>query len=295
MDKTALIIVAVIAGTLIGLGLTFVFAKLPEKWLQDYDYDPKSPDFRLSKRMKFIPHGIISAVLLAAAYAAAIICDTGFFLDGHNPFRIIAVLLAWPFIIMIAMSDRLNRIIPDEFSIALAVLGLVSTAFDIFCGSAWHYPDSPFYVPLLNHVIAAIVGFGLLWLVGFLTETFLGKEGMGAGDMKLLAACGLLVGCYGLVVVFYVGIVLGGLFAIPLFIRKRIRISKENKTIRASSDPVAARRELARQKAKIHFADNPDYLAFGPFLAISTGIFLSLEPVWHANLVGIFAAMGVYF
>jgi prepilin signal peptidase PulO-like enzyme (type II secretory pathway) len=295
MDKSILIVIAAIAGLVIGYCLTYVFRKLPEKWLQDYDYDPQASDFRLAKRMDPVPHGIISALLLAAAYVAAIVCGYDFFFDGINPFRIIAVILAWPIIIMIAMSDRLNRIIPDEFSIALGIIGIGSTASDLIWKSIWFSDHAAFYVPLLNHVIAGLVGFGLLALIGFLSETFLGKEGMGMGDMKLLGACGLIVGCYGLVVTFYVGVILGGLFAIPLFIRKRIRIARENKMIRQSSDPVATRRDLARKKAQIHYAEDPDYLAFGPFLALAAGLFICLEPIWFDNLFGVFAAMGVHF
>ena len=70
MDKITWALIAIVAGAVIGFGLTYVFGKLPEKWLQDYDYDPKSPDFRLAKRMKPIPHGLICAVLLAIAYAS---------------------------------------------------------------------------------------------------------------------------------------------------------------------------------------------------------------------------------
>ena len=295
MDKSILAVIAVITGALVGFALTFVFEKLPEKWLQDYDYDPKSPDFRLSKRMKLVPHGVIAAVLLAVAYAATVLCDDGFFIGSHNYYRLFAVVLAWPVIIMIAMSDRLNRIIPDEFSLFLFVLGVGSMFSDLIVRSPWHSYYAPKYAPVVNHVLAAVIGFGVLWLIGFLTETFLGKEGMGQGDMKLLGACGMLCGCYGLVVVIYTGIILGGLFAIPLFIRKRIRIARENKMVRESADPVAARRELAKKKAQVHFADDPDYLAFGPFLAIAAGVYLALEPFWYGQLIGIFASMGVYF
>ena len=293
MDKTIWAVIAVIAGSLIGFGLTYVFKRIPEKWLQDYDYDPNSPDFRLSKRMQPVPHGLIASILLALAYSSAILFDTGYF--AAQPFRLIAVVLAWPVIIMIAMSDRLNRIIPDEFSLALLIIGFGTTAADVFGKSIWFSAHAAFYVPLLNHVIAGVAGFGVLWIIGFLSETFLGKEGMGMGDMKLLGACGMLCGCYGLIIILYVGIILGGLFAIPLFIRKRVRIAKENKMVRESKDPVATRRELAKKKAQIHFADNPDYLAFGPFLALAAGVFLALEPLWYKNLFGVFAAMGVHF
>lgn len=294
MDNWLLPVLAIVVGLIEGFLITFIFAKLPEKWLQDYDYDPKSPDFRLSKRMKLFPHGLISALFLAAAYLFVIVYSYDFFFVVHSIFRLISVIISLPIIIMIAMSDRLNRIIPDEFSIALFLVGFLELAADFLKGPVWFSHFAAWYYPVLSRVIACLLGFGVLWLIGFITMTFFGKEGMGQGDMKLLGACGFLVGTHGLVMVVYLGILMAAVFAIPMFIMKRIRIYKENKAIRESADPAAARRELARKKAAVHFADDPDYLAFGPFLAIGAAVFLVLEPVFCDHLIGIVMAMGAY-
>lgn len=296
MSTWLLPVLAVVLGIAAGFGVTFIFSKLPEKWLQDYGYDPNAPDFRLSKRMKICPHGLIASFFLAAAYLAAVIFSNEFFF-GHgnsNIIRLICVILVLPVTVIIAMSDRLNRIIPDECWIAILIIGVFELIADLTGRSYWCSPEAEWYVPILSRVIAGVLGFGVLWLIGFITVTFFGKEGMGQGDMKLLGACGFMVGFQGLIIVVYIGIILAAAFAIPMFIMKRIRIAKENKIIRESDDPVAKRREIMKAKAQIHFADDPDYLAFGPFLAAGAAVFLVLEPVFCTNLIGIFVAMGAY-
>ena len=65
--------VAAIFGAIIGYSQTFVFAKIPEKWLQDYGVKETDPDFRLSKRMKLIPHGVLSALFCAAIYTLFVV------------------------------------------------------------------------------------------------------------------------------------------------------------------------------------------------------------------------------
>ncbi len=286
---------AVLIGAILGFALTYVFNILPEAWLQDYDYDPKAPDYRPSKRMRPLREGIISAIALAAFYGiSAAVCFDDFSDKGHV-IHIIVIMLAIPMIILIGMADRLNRIIPDQFSIYLLILGIVSACGDYIDGTYWFSDDAPAYFPFLNRLIAAAIGAGFLWLVEFMSETFLGKEGMGQGDMKLLGACGLLCGTYGLVILIYAAIIPALLVAIPLYIRKKVRIYREEKEIRASKDPVAKRREIRLRKAKLHFAEDPDYLAFGPFLAFGAGVFLALEPFWADKLMETLDILGVYF
>ena len=118
---------------------------------------------------------------------------------------------------------------------------------------------------------------------------------MGQGDMKLLAACGLIVGCYGLIIVIYVGIIVAVFFAIPLMIRKYMRKAAEKKEIEQAEDKAAKRLEIAKRKAQIHFADDPDYLAFGPFLALGTAVYLALEPVFYNYMIETMSLFGLAY
>ncbi len=292
---TIFYLTAAILGIAMGLFLTFIFAHLPESWLQDYGYDEKAPNFRLSKRMKIWPHGVIAAVSCAAFYLFAVYFGQKDYIQTLRPLHLAAITLLIPVLILVTMADRLNRIIPDQFSIFIAVVGILSIVADLTEGSVWFSENCAWYIPLLNKIIGSLLGGGFLWLIGFISESFLGKEGMGQGDMRLLFATGLITGCYGLVVLIYVAVFSALIFAVPLFIRKRMRLAKEEEIIRNSDNPALTRRRLEREKAAVHFADDPDYLAFGPFLALGCGVFAVAEPFIFEKAYDLLLSLGVYF
>ena len=118
---------------------------------------------------------------------------------------------------------------------------------------------------------------------------------MGMGDMRLLFATGLITGCYGLVVLVYVSIFSALIFAIPLLVRKRKRIAAEKKRIAEAEDPRAEKLKIQREKAKIHFAEDPDYMAFGPFLALGCAVFAIMEPFFFEKMLQTLMIIGVYF
>ena len=51
---------------------------------------------------------------------------------------------------------------------------------------------------LVHSLSGAVLGYGLLWLVGWGFEQLAGKEGLGQGDLKLLAGIGAWVGVWSL-------------------------------------------------------------------------------------------------
>jgi len=288
------LIISVIAGILLGLFVTYLFGRFPEKWLQDYDYDPNAKDFRIAKRMKMVPHGIITCAGLIVCYAASVIFAADFYIVPY-PIRIVVIFLLMPVLFLIFMSDKLNRIIPDQFSVFILFLGILSAVSDYTEGSIWFSAEAAWFAPMLNRIIAAVAGGGFLWLIGFLSMTFAGKEGMGQGDMKLMFALGLLSGCYGLVVILYVSVFTALIFAVPMLIRKYKRIREEEKIIKASSNPSKKRRELELARSRIHYAEDPDYLAFGPFLATGCAVFIAMEPFFYTYMFKYFYALGVTF
>jgi len=288
------LIISIVAGALLGLLVTYMFGKFPEKWLQDYDYDPKAPNFRIAKRMKMVPHGIITCIGLAACYIVSVIFAADFYIVPY-PMRIIVIYLLMPVLFLIFMADKLNRIIPDQFSVFILFLGILSAISDYTEGTIWFSQDAAWFAPMLNRIIAAVAGGGFLLLIGFLSMTFAGKEGMGQGDMKLMFALGLLSGCYGLVVILYVSVFTALIFAIPLLIRKYKRKREEEKIIKNSKNPSKKRRELELARSRIHYAEDPDYLAFGPFLATGCAVFIAMEPFFYAHMFRYFDALGVIF
>lgn len=293
MSIQLLVVILIILGLALGFLTSFVFQRLPEKWLQDYDYDSSAPDFRIAKRMKLIPHGLISGLACVFIYLLAILILPS--LEYVRYFHLILLVAVTPVFIMVLFADKLNRIIPDQFSVYIAFIGVLSIIADYSEGSLWVSSNASWYVNILNHVLGGLIGGGLLLLIDFLCETFLGKMGMGMGDVKLLFATGFVVGGYGLVFTFYIAVFTGVIFAIPMIIRKYLRIAKENKEIKNSKNPSKTRREIQLRKKNLHYADDPDYLAFGPFIAIGGALFMALEPLILNRFIGIFEAFNLIF
>ena len=286
---------AVVAGVLAGALITYLFGRFPEKWLQDYGVTPQDPDYRPSKRMRPFPEGLIAAVFCAACYCVAIYFCKVSYIDTFRPMHLAVIFLVIPVLMLVMMADKLNRIIPDQFSIFIGACGVLSIAADILEGSVWFTPDVKWWIPLLNKVIASIVGGGIIWLIGVISITFLGKEGMGMGDARLLLATGLITGCYGFVILIYVSIFSALFFAIPLLIKKIKRLNEEKKRIAEAEDPRKEKLKIQREKAKIHFAEDPDYLAFGPFLALGCAVFAIMEPFFFDKMFQTIELFGVYF
>jgi len=103
----------------------------------------------------------------------------------------------------IAATDAREYIIPDEFTIGGLVLGL---AFSLLLG--WQ--------GLVQALIGAGVGFGVLWLVGFLGLLILKQEAMGGGDIKMMAMVGAFLGWQGVLLTIFLGALLGSLIFVPL-------------------------------------------------------------------------------
>lgn len=60
-----------------------------------------------------------------------------------------------------------------------------------------------------------------------------------------------------MIFVFFFAFIAGGLFAVPLYIRKQKWIRAEQKRILTSDDPEKTRRQIEKEKAGIHFAGRP--------------------------------------
>ena len=286
---------AIVLGAGFGLLITWLFGKFPESWLQDYGVKETDPDYRVSKRMRWVPEGVIACVICAVCYIVAVFFCGNSYISTLKPLHLLVIVLLIPALVLVMMSDKLNRIIPDQFSVYIALVGVVSTISDLTEGSVWFSADAKWYMPLLNKIIASVVGGGVVWLIGVVSITFFGKESIGMGDMRLLFATGLITGCYGIIVLIYVTIFTALIWAIPLLVRKRKRIRAEEAMIKASDDPRKARLKLQREKAKIHFAEDPDYMAFGPFLALGCGVFCIMEPFFYERMIGTITVLGVHF
>ena len=132
-------------------------------------------------------------------------------------------------LIVIAFIDYDFQIIPDVLSIGGLVLGLLIS----FVRHGFGFMDALYGV---------LLGGGVLFVIAYGYQLITRREGMGGGDIKLLAAIGAFTGIKGVLFSLIGGSVLGTIVGIPLML-----IKKEN----------------------MRYA-----VPFGPFLSIAAGLYI---------------------
>jgi leader peptidase (prepilin peptidase) / N-methyltransferase len=141
--------------------------------------------------------------LLTAALAAIVAAHF-----GANPQGIAAVVFVY-FLISMSFIDIDTQLLPDDLTLGLMWLGLLLNTQAVFTS-------------LENAIFGAALGYGILWLVFWLFKIATGKEGMGYGDFKLLAALGAWMGWQTIPSIILLSSVSGALIGIGLIISKRL-------------------------------------------------------------------------
>ena len=108
-------------------------------------------------------------------------------------------------LLIITVTDAEQRLILDDTTLPLAILGLVQSIAASFAAAG--------FTPLLENLLAGGGG-GL----AFLILALLTRGGVGGGDVKLIAALGLWLGPDRLLTVVCAGLCLGGLVALFLLL-----------------------------------------------------------------------------
>jgi leader peptidase (prepilin peptidase)/N-methyltransferase len=141
-----------------------------------------------------------------------------------------ACVLLWS-LIALTFIDFDTQLLPDNITLPLLWAGLLVNTAGIFPG-----------VTLSSAVVGAVAGYLTLWIVYWLFKLIRGKEGMGYGDFKLLAALGAWLGWQMLPLIVLLSSLVGATIGISLVVFKG--------------------------------RDHQIPLAFGPFLAIAGAIAL---------------------
>ncbi|MEH6609480.1 MAG: A24 family peptidase [Halioglobus sp.] len=118
-----------------------------------------------------------------------------------------AMLFTWS-LIALTMIDVDHQLLPDDITLPLLWLGLLINIFGTFA-------------TLQDAVIGAIFGYLILWAVYWLFKLLTGKEGMGYGDFKLLAALGAWLGWQALPIIILLSSLVGAVVGVALMIIKR--------------------------------------------------------------------------
>lgn len=124
-------------------------------------------------------------------------------------------------LVALTFADLEERILPDEFTLGGLAAGIALAWFipvpDFLGGTIlglYGVELSPRSASLAEAVFGAIVPAGFLWLAGYIFEKLRHKEGLGFGDVKMLAMIGAFLGIRGSLLVLVVGSVLGSVIGL---------------------------------------------------------------------------------
>ncbi|MDX5409061.1 MAG: A24 family peptidase [Thauera sp.] len=140
--------------------------------------------------------------LLSAALAGYAAWHFGFGLAAAG-----AIVFLWV-MVTLAFIDLDTQLLPDDLTLPLLWLGL---AFNLV-GT---------YTDLSSAVVGAMAGYLSLWSVYWLFKLVTGKEGMGYGDFKLLAAIGAWLGWQVLPLTILLSSLVGAVVGIGLIVFAR--------------------------------------------------------------------------
>jgi len=119
----------------------------------------------------------------------------------------LALVFTWT-LIALTFIDADTTLLPDDLTLPLLWLGLLANLYGVF-------------VPINEAVIGAVAGYLTLWSIYWLFKLTTGKEGMGYGDFKLLAALGAWMGWKALLPIVLLSSLVGAVVGIALIVLAR--------------------------------------------------------------------------
>lgn len=171
---------------------------------------------------------------------------------GWTPWALVAFGLTAA-LLLITCIDLDHLFIPDEVSLPGIAIGLLVSTF------------VPGGVGLWNAGLGALFGGGVLWVVAWSYERATGVEGMGFGDVKLLAMIGAFLGWQAIPLILVIASLTGAVAGVGVLFTARGR---------------AQRRRVVRMLGPGAFlpwlrrAMRTTAIPFGPFLALGAVVLL---------------------
>jgi leader peptidase (prepilin peptidase)/N-methyltransferase len=117
-------------------------------------------------------------------------------------------------LVAIAMIDADTQLIPDSIALPLMWLGLAMSLFHPLTGA------TTLFISPQDAIVGAMAGYLTLWSVFWLFKLVTGKDGMGYGDFKLLAALGAWLGWQQLPIIIMLSAVVGAAINITMIVAR---------------------------------------------------------------------------
>lgn len=174
---------------------------------------------------------------------------------GINDLQVLQYLILCPMIVSALCIDYKLQIIPNRLTLSIFEVGLI---FTFLSGLT----NINITINMLQGFLAGGLIFVLITMIG---GFIFGKETMGFGDVKLVAALGLFLGLHGIIAVSILSFLIAAIFSIVLMIVQKIR-----------------HKEVM------------EYIPFGPFIVVATLIVIFVPIEFLMTLPFVIFTFGKY-
>lgn len=223
-----LALVAFVFGSILGSFLNVCIARLPKNEsivkppshcpnckapIPFYDNIPLISYLFLLGRCRFCK-GRISPRYFSVELLMGVLTVALLFRFGLSPAFFVNIVFVAA-LIVITFIDLDVRIVPDVISLPGIGVGLVASFFQYPWPTGYlSIPPSPF-----NSLLGILAGGGFLLLVAWLYELVTGTEGMGGGDVKLLAMIGAFLGWPAIPLTLFFASLTGSVIGVILMVK----------------------------------------------------------------------------
>ena len=203
------IVIAIILSVIFGNGSVVAFNHIQPKWFEDYDENDPAKEITGTPR-RILPPDLVAADnegrqrLPSTPWKYAFtgyfaICGIYLAVRGGGIGFEISVLCVLFVILEMAVSDQLYRVVPDQFSICLAVM---SIAFFNYHEEWWE--------PLAGAGLGLAISLAILGLGMLIFRT----GSIGGADIKFFTCMGLIAGRQGIVIIYILTTLLFALLSV---------------------------------------------------------------------------------
>ena len=137
-------------------------------------------------------------------------------------------------IIVLIFTDYNHRILPNVLTLPGIVAGILLSPFqnpDVYTDmitlkmiSSLGFDDVQSILPWAGSILGAIIGGGLLFAVAFAYEVIRKREGLGMGDIKMMAMVGAFIGWRLALLTIFAGSLMGTLIGISLMLLRKMNL-----------------------------------------------------------------------
>ena len=214
-----------VIGLFVGQFIDWCNLRLPEyKKIFSKDF---FKEYLKNAKPKYILMVIVAILYIALLYFKGIHIDT------------LKYMLLIPMLISAFLIDLKLQIIPNRLTLTIFETGLVFTFAETLL--ATNFGISIF----IDNILGALVGGGIFLLITLIGGAIAGKEAMGFGDVKLMAALGFYFGWINMILISVMSFLFAAVVSIVILIARRKKFS--------------------------------EYIPFGPFIVVASLIPIFIE------------------